>query len=218
MNQTDLYRAFDEQGVLLYVGISLSAIMRLSAHRRSSGWYGRCARLEITSFPSRSEALAAEIDAIVKENPVFNKAGRGRDERAAQALTRYGDAAMNGHEVVEPIRRPVDLRVRAPFGDYTSTKRGRRLKDSVEAKRTFTRQSWIANGGTGTPSVPWVPSPDKRRRKPDTEPSKIVSGSSDRLAMTVSPWDEWKEIYERRPAHEKLVSQAPMPNHHSGVI
>jgi hypothetical protein len=70
--RVDLYRAFDAQGSLLYVGISVSAINRLIAHRTDSEWYGLCARLEITPYLSRHEALTAEVNAIEDERPRFN--------------------------------------------------------------------------------------------------------------------------------------------------
>ena len=41
-----LYRHFDGTGRLLYVGISLSVIVRLSGHKRSP-WFGDIARVEI---------------------------------------------------------------------------------------------------------------------------------------------------------------------------
>jgi hypothetical protein len=69
---TDLYRHFDENGNLLYVGISLSAVARLVQHRGRSGWFPRIARVEIERHSSRHEALEAERNAITQERPMFN--------------------------------------------------------------------------------------------------------------------------------------------------
>jgi hypothetical protein len=73
---TDLYRHFDSEGCLLYVGISLSAIARLAAHRVRSSWFNRIARVEIKRFPSREDAEAAELEAIRTEKPLHNIVGR----------------------------------------------------------------------------------------------------------------------------------------------
>ena len=70
-----LYRHFAADGVLLYVGISLSPTYRLAQHRASSDWFGQIARVEIESFSSKEEALAAERMAIASEKPRYNRAG-----------------------------------------------------------------------------------------------------------------------------------------------
>ena len=70
---TDLYRHYDKDNKLLYVGISLSAIKRLSGHRRHSGWYSKITRVEIEHHPSREAAEFAEMIAIWSENPKYNK-------------------------------------------------------------------------------------------------------------------------------------------------
>jgi hypothetical protein len=67
-----LYRAFDGDGRLLYVGISLNALNRLSEHKRSSGWFGHVARVEVEHMPSREFAASAEIHAIRTERPLWN--------------------------------------------------------------------------------------------------------------------------------------------------
>lgn len=67
-----LYRHFDSSGTLLYVGVSLSALNRLAAHESGSHWYWRISRVEVTNCKTRQESLDAEVDAIVKEKPLFN--------------------------------------------------------------------------------------------------------------------------------------------------
>jgi hypothetical protein len=70
--KTALYRHFNKDGTLLYVGISLSVIERLRQHRQDSHWYEDIARIEITWFSTRSEALSAERKAIESEGPLHN--------------------------------------------------------------------------------------------------------------------------------------------------
>ena len=67
-----LYRHFDSQGKLLYVGVSLSFLQRLGQHKENSHWFSLISRVEIESFPSRSEALSAERQAIRSEDPAYN--------------------------------------------------------------------------------------------------------------------------------------------------
>jgi len=73
---TQLYRHFDKNNNLLYVGISLSTFHRLSQHRDHSGWFYGITNVTIEHFDKREEALAAERKAIKSENPKFNIASR----------------------------------------------------------------------------------------------------------------------------------------------
>ena len=71
---TYLYRHFDANGVLLYVGISGSVTTRLKQHRESQ-WAGMIKTVTVDKFTTREEALGAELEAIRSESPRFNKAG-----------------------------------------------------------------------------------------------------------------------------------------------
>jgi predicted DNA-binding transcriptional regulator AlpA len=72
---TTLYRAFDVDGRLLYVGVSWNALHRLAQHRRIVGWWNAATRVELEHFGSRVEAEAAELHAIRAESPAFNVVG-----------------------------------------------------------------------------------------------------------------------------------------------
>jgi hypothetical protein len=69
---THLYRHFDGDGRLLYVGISLSAIARLAEHKAASHWFWQIARIEVTAYATRSSALKAERISIQREKPLRN--------------------------------------------------------------------------------------------------------------------------------------------------
>jgi hypothetical protein len=104
---TDLYRAFDEAGQLLYVGISLRVWERLAAHKKQSGWYPKLVILKVTSLPSREAAEAAEIDAIKNEQPLFNKAyaqtQRPKGKKSGVTLIKWREAPVHaGVEGVVP--------------------------------------------------------------------------------------------------------------------
>jgi hypothetical protein len=68
-----LYRHFDADGVLLYVGITLSIGVRTSAHRRGAPWFRDVARIEVAHFTSRADCALAERVAIHTEKPLHNR-------------------------------------------------------------------------------------------------------------------------------------------------
>lgn len=69
---TSLYRQYDDEGRLLYVGISLSWPVRFKQHVSKSEWFEQVARIEIERFDTRPAALVAEKKAIKSEKPKFN--------------------------------------------------------------------------------------------------------------------------------------------------
>lgn len=67
-----LYRCFDAEGNLLYVGATKNVFQRIADHQAHSYWFRHVTRVEIQHFDSRKEALAAEAMAITLENPKHN--------------------------------------------------------------------------------------------------------------------------------------------------
>lgn len=78
---TALYRAYDADGQLLYVGIAIDWGHRWSHHRQRSRFYDQVARLDIEWLPTRAAAIAAEIKAIADEQPLHNIEHTARDTR-----------------------------------------------------------------------------------------------------------------------------------------
>lgn len=68
-----LYRHFDSEGRLLYVGISLSAVERLRQHVAQAGWSGEIASITVETHPDRQAAMKAEREAVERERPLYNK-------------------------------------------------------------------------------------------------------------------------------------------------
>lgn len=73
MTTTTLYRHFDSNNNLLYIGISLSALNRLGQHKDNSHWFNSISNVTIEKFNTREEALIAEKDSILLEKPLYNK-------------------------------------------------------------------------------------------------------------------------------------------------
>jgi excinuclease UvrABC nuclease subunit len=67
----ELYRHYDKDDVLLYVGISLSAVARLSQHK-DSRWFSKIARVEIEQCETREYASWLEYQAFEREKPLYN--------------------------------------------------------------------------------------------------------------------------------------------------
>jgi predicted DNA-binding transcriptional regulator AlpA len=94
--RTDLYRHYDARGRLLYVGISLSAITRLSAHRNGSHWSDQICRIEIDTFDDRNVAIAAERRAIQEESPIYNRAHKEAASKSEADFATQSPVAVTG--------------------------------------------------------------------------------------------------------------------------
>lgn len=65
-----VYRAYDADDSLVYVGITDDPDRRLNReHRKYSYWYERAAYFDVRVFPDRVQALLMEARAIERERP-----------------------------------------------------------------------------------------------------------------------------------------------------
>lgn len=67
-----LYRFFDDQGSLLYVGLTVNLPTRLRDHHRGKAWWQSVARMTVQRYPTRAEVVFAERLAIIAEKPLHN--------------------------------------------------------------------------------------------------------------------------------------------------
>lgn len=74
MTSASVYRFFDSDGTLLYVGATKCGPRRFSAHEKRE-WWPDVALIEIEHFDSREEALAHESEWIRSRDPKFNVKG-----------------------------------------------------------------------------------------------------------------------------------------------
>lgn len=95
-----LYRHFDVDDLLLYLGVSDDPISRGRQHARGSDWVKYAVRAEVTWYDSRAEALAAEAAAIIAERPIFNLQHNDTPQAKA-ARARYLAAAGSSMAYVE---------------------------------------------------------------------------------------------------------------------
>lgn len=80
--KTAVYRHFDADGRLLYVGCSSDPHGRFVNHKCKSAWAFQVATISIEWFENRATALAAERAAILTEKPPFNSALGGKQGKA----------------------------------------------------------------------------------------------------------------------------------------
>jgi predicted GIY-YIG superfamily endonuclease len=88
---TALYRHFDKNGTLLYVGVSMTVTTRMSQHEVAAPWIRQVATITLDWFGSRSNALLAEEFAIKTEKPLYNVThnlsnGHDPEKRSARAI------------------------------------------------------------------------------------------------------------------------------------
>lgn len=72
IQKTTLYRYFNSDDRLLYVGITGDNTKRQSQHKRNSFWFGEIAKATFQHFDNRGEAAQAEVTAIQNEQPLYN--------------------------------------------------------------------------------------------------------------------------------------------------
>jgi len=91
--RTSLYRHFDENGTLLYVGIARDPDHRAALHAHTARWYQYSTRCEVEWHETRDEALRAERVAIADEGPLFNISGSCVDPEDAEDYLLFRELA-----------------------------------------------------------------------------------------------------------------------------
>ena len=85
--ETALYRHFDAEGRLLYVGITNNYARRSGEHAEDKPWWRDVARSEVERYPTRKAALEAEKRAIIAEHPLDNDQHNGANPRRRRGRT-----------------------------------------------------------------------------------------------------------------------------------
>lgn len=77
---TILYRAYDANDQLLYIGISHQVLARFDQHAHTSEWSDQCSYVILEHYQFRRQALAAEKIAIQNENPKYNQVHKRKQD------------------------------------------------------------------------------------------------------------------------------------------
>lgn len=137
---TALYRLFDQDGALLYVGVAVDPEVRLRVHSREKTWWPRVSQRSIEWFASRPEAEAAEVRAITSEGPSRN---------VEHSTTRQrGDAKA---EYRSPYPKPRQVRI--PTNMWTQFGRAAKLGGTSRAKVVSQLIDWYIGEPGVTPPV-----------------------------------------------------------------
>jgi predicted GIY-YIG superfamily endonuclease len=81
-----VYRQFDADGKLLYVGTTSNVKKRMIEHG-ASPWMSRVHRFTVEEFPDREKALYAEKLAVMNERPECNTVWRPNLAEDGEAMT-----------------------------------------------------------------------------------------------------------------------------------
>jgi excinuclease UvrABC nuclease subunit len=71
-----VYRVYDSEGSLLYVGMGNNPMNRWSSHAGRHAWWTEAASFRVEWYATREEAAGVEKTAIREEDPKHNIHGR----------------------------------------------------------------------------------------------------------------------------------------------
>lgn len=96
-----LYRFWDEQDRLLYVGISVNFTARLNQHYKNSPFFRQASYVTLEHYPDRASVEAAELKAIESEGAIYNKAYNPDFETVTTHFGKIVDWVYRSHTVPE---------------------------------------------------------------------------------------------------------------------
>src|SRR3982750_4908323 len=108
--RTALYRLFDADGALLYVGITNDPEVRWKAHSYKKPWWPKVSEKTVAWFDDRTAAATAGARAIRLEVPQWNIAQPDEaDPFRGGGGTKTGGRPATGQTPVITVRIPPDL-------------------------------------------------------------------------------------------------------------
>lgn len=90
-----LYRFYDRDGELLYVGITNNPPRRFSKHKSEKDWWIQVARIDLEQHPTREELQDAERNAVAGERPLHNIRLNGKSSQPAPVGVENGVRAYD---------------------------------------------------------------------------------------------------------------------------
>lgn len=90
---TSVYRYYDRDGLLIYVGITSRGARRNYEHNASKDWWPYVARQEVDHYETRELALRHERSLIIRHRPPFNRQHNPDADAMRAVYVAYADAA-----------------------------------------------------------------------------------------------------------------------------
>ena len=104
MKQATLYKYYDKDKRLLYVGVTTNLVQRHTSHQSTAKWRKLIDDMQITDFDTLDAALLAEEDAIKHEKPLYNKRRGSRSDNVKATISLTPDAWEAIHELLQKRR------------------------------------------------------------------------------------------------------------------
>jgi len=142
-----LYRHFNSKDELMYIGISLSTVARLSQHKEHSHWFSDITKVTIEKYETREEVLLAEKQAIQTEKPLYNiKHNKPKKEKK---LSSFEEAEISRKRLTNNIVnfQPVYSVQHVANILYISTNKVKTLMDKGLLGNFESKKSWSDRWG-----------------------------------------------------------------------
>ncbi|MGW6531432.1 GIY-YIG nuclease family protein [Streptomyces venezuelae] len=142
--QTALYRLFDENDRLLYLGIARDPESRWKLHSDRQTWWHLVARKTVEWYADRDAAKAAEKQLTAREMPLFDKANK----KAAEAVE-YDDSKERARVVAWVLDQVSVSQPNWEIGVGSAARAcGTSRTSARHAMYTLTREGGPLRGGT----------------------------------------------------------------------
>lgn len=155
--RTALYRLYDVEDVLLYVGVTADLRSRYARHRATKHWWPQVVCRDAEWYPTRQEALDAERSLIKNEKPLYNVQG-SVDKDLAEQRRKIHEVAQRAYLLRDRVRKEL---VDAGLNQREATAR------AFAAERAYKEESGLYPDGVKYPPASWAEltadagSPDK---------------------------------------------------------
>lgn len=107
-----VYRHYNKDGALLYVGVSICVLSRTASHRHAAPWFSEIHTIKVEHYDTYSLAADAETAAILAEQPIHNKRGKALPKKPVRKCVSLPP--------LPPFVSPMELQ---PFETWSDTER-----------------------------------------------------------------------------------------------
>jgi hypothetical protein len=105
MTRSAVYRLYDADDILLYVGASTRPQTRFKQHSYDKTWWPDVQRNSVTWYPTKQDAFAAEAAAIEDEDPKYNIIHRMPSLPLKMKMLEAGDAYKTSRAAVAEVMK-----------------------------------------------------------------------------------------------------------------